>query len=177
MSIPALAIQPPSLRMVHVAVARPSLVGLRTARRSPRRWVQLALPEVPTDRTRKRARRVRLIRVEVSPPWKLQVEIDFPIGVRVSKREALAKIGRDPDPDAPWEETPASVRRFADYFPEGMSFAEIGAVLGTRKQQVFKIYVRALRKMLEGLGADEERIREALQAETRSAWDCMLGGV
>jgi hypothetical protein len=97
--------------------------------------------------------------------------------VRVSKREALAKIGRDPDPDAPWEETPASVRRFADYFPEGMSFAEIGAVLGTRKQQVFKIYVRALRKMLEGLGADEERIREALQAETRSAWDCMLGGV
>jgi hypothetical protein len=56
-----------------------------------------------------------------------------------------------------------------------MSFAEIGAVLGTRKQQVFKIYLRALAKMLEGLGADEERIREALQTETRSAWEAMLG--
>jgi hypothetical protein len=174
MSIPALAI--PALRMVHITVARPSLAGLRPARRSPRRWVQLALPEVPTDRTKKRERRVRLVRVEVAAPWKRQVEIDFPIGVRVSKREALAKIGRDPDPDAPWEETPGRVRHFADYFPEGMSFAEIGAVLGTRKQQVFKIYLRALAKMLEGLGADEEKIREALQAETRSAWDCMLEG-
>jgi hypothetical protein len=139
---------------------------------------QLTLPSVSVERTRKRGKRLRLSeRRAKAPPRQPQIEIDFPLGVRISRRDRLERIGQDPSPDAPWESTPERVRRFAELFPDGMAFSEIGHVLGMRKQAVFKIYLKALAKLEVALDADEEAVRAALieRDEVRSAWDAMMG--
>lgn len=119
-----------------------------------------------------RVRRARRQRLALERE-RAQLVVDLPVGVRVGRRERLARIGRDPNPDAPWSSTPLHVRHFADYFPDGMSFAEIGEVLGVRKQQAFKIYVRASRKVAEALAREEQRVREALRQRdaATSNWD------
>ncbi len=79
------------------------------------------------------------------------------------------------DMDTPWEDCPEAIRHVDQLFPDGMSFAEIGQVLGTRKQQVFKIYLRALEKLRTHLGDDVELFLEALRAEPppTSAWEAI----
>ena len=172
-------------RLVHVEMARVgSFSALRHMASKPRRptkrgrWVQLALPGVPIESTRKRRRlHSPPRRPALILPWQAQIEIDFPLGVRLSRRDRLERIGRDPCPDAPWEKAPERVRRFAELFPDGMAFSEIGRVLGMRKQAVFKIYVKAITKLGATLDADEEAIRDALleRDESRSTWDTMMG--
>lgn len=94
--------------------------------------------------------------------------------VRRALRARMEILGQV-DQDLPWEECPAALRHIDEIFPYGMSFAEIGTVLGTRKQQVFKIYLRALAKLRAALGDDVELFLEALRAEPPppSAWDAM----
>lgn len=181
----------PTLRFVRLEPPRPSKRRKRVTRRAlPEPARQLTLLGVPMEPTpdgiarvaemrarrlawerERRAQRERAARERE----RVQLEVELPIGVRASRKARLARIGRDPRPDAPWSETVPRVRRFAELFPDGMSFAEIGHVLGCRKQQAFKLYTRALRK-LEAATEGDEALREALDGEeTRSTWDAMMG--
>lgn len=106
-----------------------------------------------------------------------QLELNLEQIVSARRLERLHELGQDPHPDSPFETS--AIADFADYFPDGMSFAEIAWVLGLKhKQHAFKIYQRGVAKMLRAMGRSSEDIREALRSRDAhvSAWDSQVVG-
>lgn len=106
-----------------------------------------------------------------------QLELNLEQIVSARRLERLRELGQDPHPDSPFETS--AIADFADYFPDGMSFAEIAWVLGLKhKQHAFKIYQRGVAKMLRAMGRSSEDIREALRSRDAhvSAWDSQVVG-
>lgn len=107
----------------------------------------------------------------------VQLELNLDQAVNSRRRDRLLELGQDPRPDSPFETS--AIADFANYFPDGMSFAEIAWVLGLRhKQHAFKIYQRGLAKVLRGLGRSAEDIRDVLRARDAhvTAWDSQVVG-
>lgn len=106
-----------------------------------------------------------------------QLELNLEQIVSARRLDRLLELGQDPNPDSPFETS--AIADFADYFPDGMSFAEIAWVLGLKhKQHAFKIYQRGVAKMLRAMGRSSEDIREALRSRDAhvTAWDSQVVG-
>src|SRR5690554_5090019 len=107
----------------------------------------------------------------------VQLELNLEQIRNASRRDRLLELGQDPHPDSPFETS--AIADFADYFPDGMSFAEIAWVLGLKhKQRAFKIYQRGVAKVLRAMGRSANDIRDALRSRDAhvSAWDSQVVG-
>lgn len=121
-------------------------------------------PSRKTVRAIKESRRARLAG---------QIPLDFgDPGKREDIRAALLEVGQDPNPGGTWKRSRVC-QQAVELFPDGMTHAEVGFVLGMHKQSVYKIEQSALQKIRDALGDDIEAFRDLLRAadERRDYWD------
>lgn len=104
-----------------------------------------------------------------------QLALDFGTeSRRLDVRQALLEVGQDPRPDERYRRSRVC-QRAVHAFPQGMTLAEVGFVLGMHKQSVKKVEDRALAKVAAAFGLDAETLRDTLRAADgrRDHWDAM----
>lgn len=103
-----------------------------------------------------------------------QLVLDFEEGQRSEVRQALLEVGQDPRPDQRFARSRVC-KRAVRLFPQGMTLAEVGFVLGMHKQSVKKLEMRALAKLAAVVSIDREAVLAMLaDADARrDHWDAL----